>query len=103
MGEASGRVADYTIITSDNPRTEEPEQIVKEIEKGIQKTKGKYECIVNRVDAIRRAIQMANTKDIIILAGKGHEQYQEINGKRYPFDEAQIVNDIIEEMEKNKK
>lgn len=99
MGEASGRVADYTIITSDNPRTEEPEQIVKEIEKGIQKTKGKYECIVNRVDAIRRAIQMANTKDIIVLAGKGHEQYQEINGKRYPFDEAQIVNDIIEEME----
>lgn len=99
MGEASGRVADYTIITSDNPRTEEPEVIVKEIEKGIQKTKGKYECIVNRVDAIRKAIKMANTKDIIVLAGKGHEQYQEINGKRYPFDEAQIVNEIIEEME----
>lgn len=99
MGEASGRVADYTIITSDNPRSENPDEIVHEIEKGIQKTKGKYECIVNRVEAIKKAIKMANTKDIIVLAGKGHEQYQEINGKRYPFDEAQIVNDIIEEME----
>lgn len=99
MGEASGRVADYTIITSDNPRTEEPEQIVREIEQGIKKTKGKYECIVNRVEAIKKAIKMANTRDIIVLAGKGHEQYQEINGKRYPFDEVKIVNEIIEEME----
>ena len=99
MGEASGRVADYTIITSDNPRSEDPEQIVKEIEEGIKKTKGKYECIVNRVEAIKKAISIANTKDIIVLAGKGHEQYQEIKGKRYPFDENKIVNDIIEEME----
>ena len=103
MGEASGRVADYTIITSDNPRDEEPEEIVKEIEKGIKKTKGKYECIVDRVEAIKKAIKMANQKDIIVLAGKGHEQYQEINGKRYPFDEAKIVNEIIDEMEENKK
>ena len=103
MGEASGRVADYTIITSDNPRDEEPEEIVKEIENGIKKTKGKYECIVDRVEAIKKAIKMANQKDIIVLAGKGHEQYQEIKGKRYPFDEAKIVNDIIDEMEENKK
>ena len=104
MGEASGRVADYTIITSDNPRTEEPESIVKDIEEGIKKTKGKYECIVNRVEAIRKAIQMANVKDIIVLAGKGHEQYQEINGVRNPFDENLIVNEIIEEeLEKKKK
>lgn len=103
MGEASGRVADYTIITSDNPRDEEPEEIVKEIENGIKKTKGKYECIVDRVEAIKKAIKMANQKDIIVLAGKGHEQYQEIKGKRYPFDEAKIVKDIIDEMEENKK
>ena len=103
MGEASGRVADYTIITSDNPRDEETEEIVKEIEKGIKKTKGKYECIVDRVEAIKKAIKMANQKDIIVLAGKGHEQYQEIKGKRYPFDEAKIVNEIIDEMEENKK
>lgn len=98
MGEVSGRVADYTIITSDNPRTEEPEQIVKDIEEGIKKTKGKYECIVDRKEAIKKAIKMANKRDIIVLAGKGHEQYQEINKKRFPFDENKIVNEIIEKI-----
>ena len=98
MGEVSGRVADYTIITSDNPRTEKPEDIVKDIEAGIKKTNGKYECIVDRKEAIKKAIKMANKRDIIVLAGKGHEQYQEINKKRYPFDESEIVNSIIEEM-----
>ena len=98
MGEVSGRVADYTIITSDNPRTENPEEIVKDIEEGIKKTNGKYECIVDRKEAIRKAIKMANKRDMIVLAGKGHEQYQEINKERYPFDESEIVNNIIEEM-----
>ena len=98
MGEVSGRVADYTIITSDNPRTEDPTSIVKDIENGIKNTNGKYECIVDRVEAIKKAISMANKRDIIVLAGKGHEQYQEINNKRYPFDEKLIVNNIIEEM-----
>lgn len=97
MGEISGRIADYTIITSDNPRTEEPEAIVKEIESGIKKTKGQYICIVDRIEAIRKAIEMANKKDIVVLAGKGHEPYQEINGVKYPFDERIIVNDIIKE------
>ncbi len=100
MGEISGRIADYTIITSDNPRTEDPEKIVKQIEDGIKKTKGNYKVIVDRVDAIKYAIQIANKRDIIVLAGKGHEPYQEINGKKYPFDERIIVNDIIKEMEK---
>ena len=98
MGEVSGRVADYTIITSDNPRTEDPNEIVLEIEKGIKKTKGKYECIVDRREAIKKAISIAKKNDIIVLAGKGHEQYQEINKVRYPFDEKEIVNNIIEEM-----
>ena len=98
MGEVSGRVADYTIITSDNPRTENPEEIVKDIEEGIKKTNGKYECIVDRKEAIRKAIKMANKRDMIVLAGKGHEQYQEINKKREPFDESEIVNNIIEDM-----
>ena len=98
MGEVSGRVADYTIITSDNPRTEDPAEIVKDIEEGIKKANGKYECIVDRIEAIKKAIKIANKRDIIILAGKGHEQYQEINKKRYPFDENKIVNEIIEEM-----
>ena len=96
MGEISGRIADFTIITSDNPRTEDPEKIVSQIEEGIKKTKGKYICIVDRVEAIREAIKMADKKDIILLAGKGHEPYQEINGVKYPFDERIIVNDIIE-------
>lgn len=100
MGEISGRVADYTIITSDNPRTEKPEKIVNQIEEGIKTTKGKYECIVDRYEAIKKAISMANKNDIIVLAGKGHEPYQEINHKKYPFDERIIVNEIINEMEK---
>lgn len=100
MGEISGRIADYTIITSDNPRTEEPEKIVKQIEEGIKKTNGKYECIVDRREAIKKAIEIANKRDLIVLAGKGHEPYQEINGKTYPFDERIIVREIIEEMGK---
>ena len=100
MGEISGRIADYTIITSDNPRTEEPESIVKQIEKGIKKTNGKYECIVDRREAIKKAIEMAGKRDLIVLAGKGHEPYQEINHTKYPFDEREIVREIIEEMRK---
>ena len=95
MGEIAGKIADFTIITSDNPRTEEPEKIVNEIEEGMKKTKGKYICIVDRIEAIKYAIKMANKNDIIVLAGKGHEPYQEINGVKYPFDERVIINDII--------
>ncbi len=101
MGEISGRIADFTFITSDNPRTEEPEKIVKQIEEGIKKTKGKYKVIVDRTKAIKQAIKMANKRDIIVLAGKGHEPYQEINGVKYPYDERIIVNDIIQELDEN--
>ena len=102
MGEVSGRVADYTILTSDNPRTEDPQSIIDDIEKGIKITNGKYECIVDRVEAIRKAIKMANKKDIIVLAGKGHEITQEINKKKYPFDEREIVSKIVEELTEKK-
>lgn len=95
MGEISGKIADFTIITSDNPRTEDPTKIVNQIEEGIKKTKGKYICIVDRIEAIKYAIKMANKNDIIILAGKGHEPYQEINGVKNPFDERVIVNEIM--------
>ena len=67
-------------------------------EEGIKKTKGKYEVVVDRVEAIERAIKMANKRDIIILAGKGHEPYQEINGVKHPFDERIIVRDIVEKI-----
>lgn len=95
MGEISGRIADYTIITSDNPRTEKPELIVEEIENGIKKTKGNYTVIVDRIEAIKEAIKMAKKNDMIVLAGKGHETYQEINGKKYPFDERVIIKEIL--------
>ncbi len=100
MGEISGRIADYTFITSDNPRTEDPEKIVRQIEDGIKKTKGRYSVIVDRTEAIKQAIKMATKKDIIILAGKGHETYQEINGVKHPYDERIIVRDLIENMNK---
>ena len=96
MGEISGRIADFTFITSDNPRTEKPEEIVKEIEDGIKKTKGNYKVVVDRTEAIKEAIKMATKLDIIVLAGKGHEPYQEINGEKYPYDERIIVKEIME-------
>ncbi len=103
MGEISGKIADFTFITSDNPRTEDPQKIVDQIEEGMKKTKGKYKAVVDRTEAIKEAIQMANKKDIIVLAGKGHEPYQEINGEKHPYDERIIVNEIINEATENKK
>ena len=97
MGEISGRIADFTFLTSDNPRTEDPQKIIDQIEEGIKKTKGKYKVVVDRTQAIKEAIQMANKKDIIVLAGKGHEPYQEINGKKHPYDERIIVKEIMEQ------
>ena len=98
MGEIAGVLTDYAIITSDNPRDEEPEKIVKEIQEGIKKTKGKYECIVDRREAIEKGIKMLHKKDILVIAGKGHELKQEIKGKKYEFDERKIVNEIIEQL-----
>lgn len=99
MGEISGRIADFTFITTDNPRTEDPSEIVKQIEEGMKKTKGKYKVVVDRTEAIKEAIKMANKRDIIVLAGKGHEPYQEIDGVKHPFDERIIVNEIIDNLE----
>lgn len=98
MGEISGVLANYTIITSDNPRTENADEIIRQIESGIKKTKGSYECIVNRKQAIKKGIKMLHKKDILVIAGKGHELTQEINGKKYPFDERKIVYEIIDEL-----
>ena len=103
MGEVSGVKADYTIITTDNPRSEDPKEIIKQIEAGIKKTKGKYECIENRKEAIKKAIKMAHKRDIVIVAGKGHEIYQEIKGKKYPFDEREVIKEILEDKKQNNK
>ncbi len=100
MGEVAGKIADYTIVTTDNPRTEKPEAIIKEIEAGISKTKGKYEIVVDRKEAIKTAITMMNKKDMVVICGKGHEKYQEINKEKIPFDEKEIIKEILEETKK---
>jgi UDP-N-acetylmuramoyl-L-alanyl-D-glutamate--2,6-diaminopimelate ligase len=97
MGEVSGRLADFTIITSDNPRFEEPLAIMADIRTGISRTKGKYVEICDRKEAIAYAIDHAGPGDIIVLAGKGHEDYQEIKGVKYPMDERNLIADILEE------
>ena len=95
MGEVSGRLADLTIITSDNPRFEEPQDIIDDIKIGISKTDGKYVEICDRKEAIAYAIHHGEPGDIIVLAGKGHEDYQEIKGKKYPMDERVLIADIL--------
>ena len=97
MGEVSGRLADLTIITSDNPRDEEPQAIIDDIKIGISKTAGHYVEIADRKEAIAYAIRHGQPSDIIVLAGKGHEDYQEIKGKKYPMDERDLIRDILAE------
>ena len=99
MGEISGRMADFTVVTTDNPRNESPDRIMNDIKAGIQKTKGLYKCIENRKEAIKFAMRIAWKNDIIIIAGKGHEKYQILkNDKKIHFDEREIVKKIAEEM-----
>lgn len=98
MGEVSGRLADLTIITSDNPRFEDPEAIIEDIRTGIAKTSGKHIDITDRKEAIKYAIQHGEPGDIIVLAGKGHEDYQEIKGVKYPMDERVLIAEVLEEL-----
>ena len=95
MGEVSGKLADLSVITSDNPRTEDPQAIINDILTGINKTTGKYVEIPDRRKAIEWVIHNARKGDIIILAGKGHEDYQEINGVKYPLDERDVIAEVI--------
>ena len=95
MGEVAGKLADLTIITSDNPRDEEPQAIIDDIKIGMAKTDGKYVEIADRKEAIAYAIHHGEPGDIIVLAGKGHEDYQEIKGKKYPMDERVLIADIL--------
>lgn len=97
MGEVSGRLADFTVITSDNPRFEEPQAIIDDIITGIERTDGKYTAICDRKEAIRYAIENGRPGDVIILAGKGHETYQEIKGVKYDMDDRVLIAEILEE------
>lgn len=95
MGEVSGKLADFTIITSDNPRFEEPQAIIDDILTGMKKTDGEYISIIDRREAISYAMHHAQPGDIVVLAGKGHETYQEIKGKKYHMSEEEIVQDVL--------
>ena len=98
MGEASGRLADLSVITADNSRFENVLDIIEDIKIGMHKTDGKYITIPDRREAIRWCIENAQPGDIIVLAGKGHEDYQEIEGVKYPFDERVVIREILELM-----
>lgn len=98
MGEVSGNMSDFTIITSDNPRFEEPQAIIDDIIIGIEKTDGKYIAICDRKEAIRYAIEHGQPGDVIILAGKGHETYQEIKGVKYDMDDRVLIKEVLEEL-----
>ena len=100
MGEVSGQLADLTIITSDNPRFEKPQDIIDDIKVGISKTDGKYVEIIDRKEAIRYAIDHAQEGDVIVLAGKGHEDYQEIEGVKYDMDERVLIAEVVQESQR---
>ena len=97
MGRIGVEIADYSIITSDNPRTEEPAAIIRDIVQGIDPGKNNYEVIENRIEAIHHAMDIAKKNDIIVLAGKGHETYQEIHGVKHHLDEREVVAAWLEE------
>ena len=95
MGEIAGNLADFAIITSDNPRFEEPESIINQIEKGIKKTKGNYLKIVDRKKAIEKAIKFAQKGDLVVIAGKGHETTQTFKDKTVPFSDKKVVKNLL--------
>lgn len=98
MGEISGRLADYTVLMSDQVRTEDPLQILKDIEKGIIPTGKPYKIIVDRTEGIKYAISIAQKGDIIVIPGLGHDLYLEKNGVKYPYNERVVISQIIDEM-----
>lgn len=97
MGEVSSRLADLTIVTSDNPRNEEPMDIINDILEGVHKADGAYVTIPDRKEAIRYCMEHGGEGDVIILAGKGHEDYQEIRGVKHHMDERELIAEIIQE------
>lgn len=95
MGAAVARYSDYAIVTSDNPRTEEPEAIIQDIEPGLASAGGCYEVVLDRKEAIFKALDLAAPGDLVLIAGKGHEDYQIIGRKKYPFDDRKVVREYF--------
>jgi len=101
MGSIAAALSTKVIFTSDNPRTEDPEEILKDVEAGVDPLDFKKTItVVNRKQAIKTACQLANPNDIILIAGKGHETYQEVNGVRSDFDDYKIVTEFLSQLEK---
>jgi UDP-N-acetylmuramoyl-L-alanyl-D-glutamate--2,6-diaminopimelate ligase len=100
MGEIATGLSDMVIITSDNPRSEDPVEIIRQIESGV--VKKNYLIVPERKDAIRKAIDTAGTGDIVLIAGKGHESYQEIKGVRYQFADRDVAESAIKNKLKRK-
>ena len=98
MGEISSEYADLTIVTSDNPRFEEPEAIIEDILTGVKRKNGVYETIVDRKEAIRHVLSIAQEGDLVVIAGKGHEDYQEIRGVKYPMDDRTMIREAADEL-----
>ena len=97
MGEAACEYSDRVIFTSDNPRSEEPEQILREMETGLNTAaKRKFISIVDRKEAIKTAVSLTKPEDIVLIAGKGHEKYQDIKGVKYPFDDKEVLKEVFE-------
>lgn len=103
MGETAGLLADFTILTTDNPRFESPEAILDDIEEGILGTGGSYIRIPDRKDAVYYALKQAKTGDLIVIAGKGHEAYQEICGVKYPMSEKKLVADAAAKLQQEER
>ncbi len=95
MGEISSNMADLTVVTSDNPRYEEPQDIINDIITGVKKGPGKYVEIIDRKEAIRYCIDHAEEGDVIVIAGKGHEDYQEIKGVKHHMDDRELIRDVL--------
>ena len=95
MGEIASRMSDYAIVTSDNPRTEDPAQILAEIEPGLQRGKAQYQLLEDRQEAIAGAIARAGKGDVVLIAGKGHEDYQIQGTRAVPFDDRAVARDVL--------
>ncbi|MDR0519366.1 MAG: UDP-N-acetylmuramoyl-L-alanyl-D-glutamate--2,6-diaminopimelate ligase [Clostridiales Family XIII bacterium] len=101
MGEISGRLADYTVITSDNPRTEDPAAIIDEVERGVKGSGGAYEVEPDRATAIDKAIRSASAGNVIVIAGKGHEDYQIIGREKIHLDDREVAAEALRERDEN--
>lgn len=102
MGELAARLGDISVITSDNPRSEEPEDILKEIEAGVKPVTDKYEMIVDRREAIFRAVEIAQPGDSVVIAGKGHENYEIFKDRTIHFDDVEVASEALEQINRRR-